>query len=491
MVVNTVQIPDITSEMLAAYPYAVILTDGTNFYLIMTAEGTLYTASGLVIPAGTYQSYSYAYGGQIAWTDNGIVTSSVYTFSDLQYAWTNHEIYTATTDDSGNYIASDEVSFGEAYMIPHGYPAIPANLLKDHPYAMITPSYLALSATPMYLAYEGTFELDLGLFYDIANSDSTELTQLFLLIMMISLGTGSGAFYLGITSKKTNPVIYEVATRIWATSDDEAPQFQVGMGESVVWANHDVKEAYFNWLAADDDVDGAFTLTDKLLVPKSMCMLPSDDWYEKVYPYHVMATFNDSTTSTDVTSIFLASPTPFYAVDVENGDISGSVFPNIDFSGEYYPPFKPNVPYLFAIGFSGTWMAKEEVYPGAYTPKAILSYYALMLCMELGIMLLYTEDVCLWSNHDIKLSVYDTSSYKMTATNEVAIEGTGAIIPENKSYEISREWLIQNAYFQRMLTGIEGEITPFDARNIGTAISDTKFGKSDSLLYSLYMEVPF
>lgn len=674
MIVNTVQIPDITSEMLASHPYACILTDGTNFHLGMTTQATLYTESGLVIPAGSFKHYSYTYSSsntsaQIVWTDNGIITTSVYTFSGLQYAWTNHEIYTATTDSNGNYIASDEVSFGKAYMIPNGYPAIPANLLKQYPYAMIRANTLALSETPMYLTYTGALELDLGLFAGLGD-DSNALVS-YLMGIMLLLGGGGGAIYSGMTSDKTTPVIYETSTRIWAVSTDEEPSFAAGMSGGVVWANHDVKEAYFNYLA-ENEVDGV-VLTDKLLVPKNMCMLPQNDWYKNVYPYHLMVNTGDI-------CVFCASPNPFYAcwedvaytetetletVPVSNdhngtgsgidkrdytytehnitthgypsyagmvakpgkiqggvlrvewdtaelgdgnlqmslflfdadgkpykhtgyGDGSGAgyfgdddvgftgelyeptyvdpapadnnaivnagysygtliapfttqipegctvmvyvrctsypcgnfadrtalgqwlygggikftvekastktqystVMTNLDFSGEYYPPFKPNIPFFFALGIEGVWAVKEEVYFGTFTVKSALSYYAFMLTMEMG-SLFNTDEMRLWSNHDIKGAVADEETYKFTATNDVIFEGTGAIIPKTTKYAVSREWLIQNAYFQRMLTGVEDEITPFDSKNIGTAISDTRFGKSDMVVMSAQMEVPF
>lgn len=489
MVVNTVQIPDITSEMLEAYPYAVILTDGTNFYLIMTAEGTLYASGSLVIPAGSYHSYSYAYNSnntaeQIVWTDNGVVEASSYAVGSLHFAWTNHEIYTAITDDSGNYVASEEVSFGEAYMIPHGYPAIPVNLLKQYPYAMITPNALALSETPMYLGYLGSFDLDPGVFANLGDSSSETLFSS-IMIILAAMSGGGGAMYTGITSDKTTPVIYEMSAQVWVISTDEEPAFSTGMSNGVVWANHDVKKAYPDWLAAEDSAD-YFVFTDELLVPENMCMLPSNDWYKEVYPYQIMVTVNESGTASNVMNVFIASPNPLYVIN------SGgpSVVPNIDFSGEYYPPYKPNIPFFFAMGSDGAWMVKEEVYLGAYTPKAMIAYYALMLMSELG----YAVGAgagCLWSNHDIKTAVVDEETYKVTATNNVLFEGTGAIVPSNKNYEVSREWLIQNAYFQRMLTGIEGEITPFDSKNIGTAISETRIAKTDVAFYSAAMEVPF
>lgn len=172
---NRKQLPEIPAEVLANYPYAVLIvsTDGSMWLWLSTEK--MYVAKNdngvdrLNIPANcVYCGFNadanvwlmqYAYTTDIGYSVNGFASWSVW--------WTNHDIHIGSADSGEIYFPVSQPQKEQPADATHYYyngvrlPAIPEDVLAEYPYVFIglvqsTGRYQILaSVQPMYFGNNG------------------------------------------------------------------------------------------------------------------------------------------------------------------------------------------------------------------------------------------------------------------------------------------------------------------------------------------------
>jgi len=434
MVINQTVIPDIPEEVLSAYSYVVIAANGTtSFYLYAATVPMLYVSDGAYVSAGEYITATYTpptdSTATKAWSETSTVTGTTISFSSAPIAWSNHELYTGASDGNGGYTATEEVSFGEAYIIPHGITAIPAGLLNQYPHACVTmmmdsPYQLVLSSNKLSVLNAGDLSSMLG------GADS-ELAEIF------------GMLFSGDMQMIMTPdAVYSHSSGKWTLSDSTSAMAGFMM-IGIVWTNHDMNHAEFVGVNTDE-----FVVLDGIAAYKNCPAFPKvPDWVHESYPYQALFSAG---MDGDVVSMYYLSPEPIYGF-AEDGITM--LFGNVDFTNTYVPPLKPYMPTLMYFAMGASWMVRHEGVISYDTLPYGIPFALLMAEFGFGI----TDPKTVWANHNIKLVDGDFTTIQ--ATDEVIVEGTGVVRPPDK-YVVSRDWLVANAYKIRRLTGIFDELTP-------------------------------
>lgn len=132
--VNGVTLPDIPSDVLAQYPYAVIfaIPDTTEYVLISTTALLFYGEySGIryIVSTGACDVFLLQVNtaNETEWIDNGSGSEEPYVapINNYEIGWANYDVFYATLNDDGTITPTDTIYFPSSvshpseYSIPH------------------------------------------------------------------------------------------------------------------------------------------------------------------------------------------------------------------------------------------------------------------------------------------------------------------------------------------------------------------------------------